>query len=306
MSAQTDFVYITSPSYSGSTLLTFLLATHPRIATVGELKAQAMGNIEEYYCSCGTRFPDCIFWQRLVDRLQENGVALDLQAFESHFHLPGAPLSDRLLRATVRGPGLEKLRDLGLAYWPPARRKRDRALARNVALVDAICTVQGGDVFLDGSKDPIRLKHLYQHGPWNMKVISMIRDGRGAANSWMKHYHTDMATAAREWKDNQLECERMVNMLPAEDCYPLYYEELCRYPDEKLAEIFRFIGLDPDQANRDFLAVENHIIGNSMRLKSSSEIVLDEKWRTRLTPDDLKTFETIAGDLNQRYGYPAQ
>ena len=41
----TDLVYILSPSYSGSTLLTFLLNTHPEIATIGELKAQALGNL---------------------------------------------------------------------------------------------------------------------------------------------------------------------------------------------------------------------------------------------------------------------
>ena len=51
----TDLIYIMSPSFSGSTLLTFLMGAHPSVATVGELKATSLGDIDEYDCSCGSR-----------------------------------------------------------------------------------------------------------------------------------------------------------------------------------------------------------------------------------------------------------
>jgi hypothetical protein len=40
-----------------------------------------------------------------------------------------------------------------------------------------------------------------------------------------------------------------------------------------------------------------------MRLKSGSDIRVDERWRTKLTKEDLATFDEIAGDLNKKYGY---
>ena len=60
-----DFIYITSASFSGSTLLTFLLNTHPEIATIGEMKGDSM-DVERYRCSCGDPIGRCPFWQRLV------------------------------------------------------------------------------------------------------------------------------------------------------------------------------------------------------------------------------------------------
>ncbi len=299
----TDFVYIMSPSYSGSTLLTFLLASHPEIATIGELKATHMGDIDAYDCSCGTRIGDCSFWQKLSADLNEQGLAFDLTDFGTHFHGEPGTLTDRALRAGVRGPVLEAARSMVLSTWPAARRACRRTLARNVALIHEIKRLQGGEVFLDGSKDPNRLRYFLSAGLGAIKVIYMIRDGRGKACSYMRHYNTDMADAAAEWRDAHEECERMLARLPAGSTFTLHYEDLCGDPDQWLARVFEFLGLDADQATRDFNAFEHHIIGNAMRLSSSSEIVLDERWKRDLTEADLAAFEQVAGDLNRRYGY---
>ncbi len=40
-----------------------------------------------------------------------------------------------------------------------------------------------------------------------------------------------------------------------------------------------------------------------MRMDSTSTIRLDERWRSHLTPADLKAFDDVAGDLNRSYGY---
>ena len=48
---------------------------------------------------------------------------------------------------------------------------------------------------------------------------------------------------------------------------------------------------------------EHHVIGNGMRLDTTSEIRLDERWRTALTPADLAVFEAEAGALNRQLGY---
>ncbi|MBN1346198.1 MAG: sulfotransferase [Phycisphaerae bacterium] len=298
-----DFVYIMSPSYSGSTLLTFLLGTHPQIATIGELKATSRGNVETYNCSCGEKIRDCPFWHRVAECLESRGIAFDVADFGTHFRCPSRPVADKILRARVRGAALETVRGAALRALPACWGVFRSALERNRLLVDVIKELQGARIFLDGSKDPVRLKYLLDAGYWEIKVIHLVRDGRGTANSYMGHYGVGMRDAASEWRLTQAECERMNDRLRADMLLRLDYDELCASPDAVLDRVFRFVGIDPDLATRDFLSVEHHILGNPMRLRSSSEIVRDDRWKTALTPEDLATFERIAGEVNRQYGY---
>ena len=40
-----------------------------------------------------------------------------------------------------------------------------------------------------------------------------------------------------------------------------------------------------------------------MRLDSTREVKLDDRWRTALGRDDLATFDAVAGSLNRQLGY---
>lgn len=299
-----DFAYILSASYSGSTLLTFLLATHSKVATIGELKATSMGDIEQYACSCGRLIRACPFWRQVTEGLGRRGVSFDVGDFRTHFRARNSHgFADRVLAARVRGPLFELGRAIALRAVPAAASVMQQAVARNRALIEVIREMQGAEVFLDGSKDPTRLRHLLSADFLNVKVLYLIRDGRGATNSYMRHNQTPMAVAAREWRNTHAACERVLKRLPAESKLQIHYEDLCAEPDHTLARIFRFLGLDPVLARRDFRSCEHHILGNAMRLRDSSGIRLDERWKTALSPDDLATFDRLAGDWHRRYGY---
>jgi hypothetical protein len=212
-------------------------------------------------------------------------------------------LANRLLHGRVRGRLFEAARDTALWALPSCRRQRERVLEKNRAIIDAVKRIQGGEVFLDGSKDPVRLKHLVASGLWNVKVIYLIRDGRGAANSYMRHYQVPMTVAAREWRQAHEECDHMVSQLPAGSSITVHYESLCANTDGTLAAVFEFLGLDPAKANRDFRSGEHHILGNAMRLGSTNVIRLDNFWQSELTSDDLRIFASIADKTQQSYGY---
>ena len=85
MSTRPVLLYILAPSFSGSTLLTYLLAQHPRVATVGELKATQMGPIDDYRCSCGEPMRTCAFWQALDREAGADGVDFSLEDFGTVF-----------------------------------------------------------------------------------------------------------------------------------------------------------------------------------------------------------------------------
>lgn len=299
----TDLVYLLSPSFAGSTLLTFLLAAHPGIATVGELKATAMGDVDTYDCSCGRRIMDCPMWRRIAQELLAKGHTLNFEHFGTHFRRPDRPWVDAVLRAGVRGAPFEVARSIAIGLLPGARKVVDEIGCVNEAFVDAITKAQGGRVFLDGSKDPTRLKFFRDLERWNIKVIHLIRDARGNTFSFMKHYDLSAARAAGEWLRSVRECECVLATVPSASQLTVRYEDLCANADSVLATLFEFLDLDPSRAEKEFGSVEYHIIGNSMRLNFTSEIKPDEKWRDALSKSDLALIESIAGAKNRSYGY---
>jgi hypothetical protein len=298
---QRHLTYIMSPSYSGSTLLTLLLADHPDIATVGELKASAMGDISTYYCSCGELLTACPFWDKVQQMMLGQGRKLSFDNFNTHFQDSKNPLSRRLFRAALRGPVFEAARKIGFLLSSSARETKQKIILQNQALIDITCTLQQAETFLDDSKDPTRLKFLLEADLWNIRAIHLIRDGRGVTNSYMRHQQTTMAEAAREWVHTQQECDRMAGILGSNRCLTVHYENLCLEPEKVLAAIYDFLGL-PQKTNSISTRIK-HIMGNQMRLGSLQDIRLDEKWKQTLTADDLQIFADIAGELNHLHGY---
>jgi hypothetical protein len=298
---KSDLIYIMAPSYTGSTLLTYLLAMHPEISTIGELKATSMGDIDKYTCSCDSLLRDCPFWNKVINIAEEKNITFSLDNFGTHFKGSNY-FSNRVIKAGVKGAFLEQIRTLLISLIPGCRNTIHKIIEQNRLLIEIIKKIQQGDIFLDGSKDPNRLAYFINSNLWNIKVIYLIRDGRGTTNSYIRHNNVNMDTAAREWIHTHKECDKMANNLK-ERCLTIHYEKFCQAPDKMLADIFRFCNLDPEAGNIDFRAVKHHILGNSMRLASTSQIKMDEKWRTTLGPEQLEIFEKIAGKMNRNYHY---
>ena len=90
-----------------------------------------------------------------------------------------------------------------------------------------------------------------------------------------------MADAAREWRRSNEEAEHVLAGLDRSRWIEVRYEEVCADPKGTLRRIFDFLGLDPSRWVQGFRSVEHHVVGNGMRLDSTSEIRPDERWKTR-------------------------
>ena len=135
-----DLIYILSPSYSGSTLLTMLLAEHQRIATIGELKATSMGDLKYYQCSCGLPILECDFWKALIVEMSRRGAELDLDDFHTHFAGKEKYIS-RILLSQIRAPFFELLRSIAIQAIPGLRKEYLSIMEKNRQMIDAICDI---------------------------------------------------------------------------------------------------------------------------------------------------------------------
>lgn len=303
MTDRPTLLYILAPSYSGSTLLTYLLAQHARIATVGELKATSMGDIDKYRCSCGDLIRECAFWTAVTERAASAGIEFSVDHFGTSYG-SDSPVANRFVRATVRGAMFELLRSVALAVTPEGLTGLARVTRQNFELSQIICELQGGDIFLDGSKDSARLLHFIKSGSWDVRVVYLQRDGRGVSNSFRRHGKCEYEQAVAYWRHSILELEHMRARLPEAAVFDLRYEDLCQSPEAVLSRIWQWLDIeDQPMRNVDLQASENHILGNNMRLSNVSEIRFDEAWKSALSGRDLGWFEETVGALNRKLGY---
>lgn len=321
----TDLLYILAASHSGSTLLAMLLGAHPDVCAVGELKATSLGDVDRYRCSCGELIKECGFWARVSDGMARRGFSFDITDAGTDFRSSGTAYTRRLLRPLHRGPFLERVRDAGLWLSSTWRARLPLIQQRNAALVATLSEVRDAKVVLDSSKISLRLKYLLRNPQINVKVVRLIRDGRGGMLTYMDPAQYADATdprlreggmggdragqrlsaaeAAGEWRRSNEEAEHLLAGLDPSRWLTLNYEALCANPDQTLNRVFRFLEVDPSRWVRAFRQVEHHVVGNGMRLDSESEIRIDERWREVLSEGDRAVFDSVAGDLNRKYGY---
>lgn len=299
-----DFLYITSPSYSGSTLLTFLLNTHPEIATIGELKGDSM-DVVNYQCSCGEPIGQCAFWVAVVEKMREKGETFDLadKWTQCGYRVPDAPFTNRVVRARHRSLPFELCRSVYMALSPKTRSMFKRVDQTNANFARTVFEITGKSVFLDSSKDAMRLKYLSRVAGLRVKAIHLVRDGRGGMLSFMKHEDLSPEIATREWLRSHLEIREVMQSLGSDQRMVLKYEDLCSEPDKTMERVFEFAGVDPAAGEKDYRAVEHHILGNAMRFGNSSEIRLDTKWVRELSDEQLTVFDRVGGWLNRQFGY---
>lgn len=324
--ARPRLAYLLAASHSGSTLLAMLLGAHPEACTAGELKATSLGDPDAYRCSCRAPIRQCDFWKTVTQQMRHKGISpFDItDAGTSIFGLDSAYVQ-RLLAPLHRGTALEAVRDLALGLSGSWRRHLGRTNQRNLALIESVQAATGASIVVDSSKIALRLKYLLRIKSLDIKIVRCLRDGRAVSltyvDDWAFADSTDpalrgggtglkrpsvrqnMADAANEWKRSNEAADCLLQQLPRAQWTEVRYEELCANPKETLGRLCTFLGLDPARANLEFRARPQHVIGNGMRFDTTSEIRLDERWKTHLSPEDLETFDRVAGDLNRRYGY---
>jgi Sulfotransferase family len=318
-------VYILSASHSGSTLLAMLLNAHPEVCTVGELKATALGDVDHYRCSCRRMISECPFWNRIAEEMAGRGFDFDIANSSTDFRSGASPYVLKLLQPLYRAGALEVIRDVLLLMSPRWRTRLPKIQAMNSALMSAVLSQTKKKVIVDSSKIGIRLKFLIKNPQLDIKIIRLVRNGRAVSLTYMdpanfadsrnvalrgggsggdrRSEKLPLDLSAREWRRSNEEAEALLRGVDQSRWMEIRYEELCRDPENTLKKIFAFVGVNQGSVNLDFRSVEHHVVGNGMRLDDSSQIKIDDRWRSHLTESQITAFDSVAGDMNRSLGY---
>jgi len=272
-------------------------------------------------CSCGSELRECEFWGSIFARYASI-VGYDLRHDPYAVILGDAPKDKRgagvidtqqqtqlrFLAMKIRGA----LDTISVLHAPQSLGLKNLALpsvARGVentlALYDTALFVSGKQIVVDASKMPRKAAHLYVARPEQVRIIHLIRDGRGVVASRKKYM--DVSHAAERWAHyHKLSSTLLQRWVPEEHRKRLSYEEFVTQPEENLKAISEWLGIEYAEECLEFgNAAKSHSAGgNPARFELDGGIRgVDERWRESLTEDELTSFEEKAGSQNRAFGY---
>lgn len=142
----------------------------------------------------------------------------------------------------------------------------------------------------------------------NCKIIHIVRDGRDSSLSWKnarfgpKHYYY----LAKKWVQYLQTIDELKAEVDSDSFFEIRYEDLLIDPAQKSQEICNFIGEEFSERMLDFHTNSNPYPTDKANLKNLSQPIISSnsnKWKSHLSPRDLRVFEAIAGNYLESYGY---
>jgi hypothetical protein len=283
---------VLSTGRSGSTLLELALASHPDIATVGELQLLPhFMRDPSSTCSCGRSLATCPYWSTALGP----GDVVPPDPFRETVDA-GRVVRPRWLTSVVTGRVGHRARARATDYARPT-----------ATVVETAAQQLGASYVVDASKDVYRL-HLLAAAGIDLRVVLLVRDPRGFANSMLagssRTTRRVMRYATRWLVQNLLfECAARP-MLRSGSALRIRYEDLAGDPDRTLQLLGRWLGADPTRFDVAGLHTHlHHAIGGNPMRDRREPIAVDDRWRTALSPSERRITWFVDGPLARRYGY---
>jgi sulfotransferase family protein len=270
---RSDPFFIVGCGRSGTTILRLMFSAHPDVAIPPE--SQFIARL-------------AASWPRMV-----TGDGVDADAIVA---LIGRRLDH-----------MEIDRDLARARL---RELRDRTPRAATEAIFAMVTERAGKSRW-ADKTPIQVEEIPTiAGVFpGARFLHIIRDGRDVALSFMERPFgpRDVWDAGRLWDRLVRAGVRAGAELDAERYREVRYERLVASPEETLAELCRFVDLDPrpemlrffERGGGDLTASERENHPNVSRPLTTGL----RDWRTEMAPGDVEAFEAVAGPLLSELGY---
>ncbi len=299
------YVYVLSQRYSGSTLLSFLLATHPEIATIGErrkfynksIKTSEFLHHKARNCSCGELFENCDYLNTIKEKTLARIDQKTLRTNTTEFNIFNNKYINRIAYEYVKFCTIQKI---PLKYTLFGNRVKELC-EFNEILATEILNHSQSKAFLDTSKIIDHTLYLSMIPSFDFHVIWLVRDPRAQVNSALKYNKLTLIQAVNNWKKEMVDNEKLLTKLNL-NYIKIRYEDICSSPKDEMQKIFQFIKMDYKDFTLDFRSKEQHIIGNaSMRLGNDKTISERKDWMTQLSSEQINTIEKMTSSYQHLY-----
>jgi hypothetical protein len=281
-------VFIIGTGHCGSTLAELILASHPNVFGLGELK-QPKWLANEHLCTiCDD---ECPYWDRAVSR----------SMLRWHLNPPHNRLS--------------------LAFSTMLRRwKSIYSYLFDWFETDILIDSSKGHRWIK--------RQLAYSTPWTdiqPMLLHVVRDGRAVVNSYLRKYPERGAKVIIE---NWIEKIQQINRYYDEFLGPKYtvhYEDLASNPERTTQQLCNFLGIDYRPPMLAYWEHDHHTVGGNVGTRASifrhrqrqshggersadfydqePKIKLDLRWREELLSEHLAMFEAMTGELNAPFTY---
>jgi hypothetical protein len=215
---------------------------------------------------------------------------------ETHLFSDGlAPLEERFQHTTPNLPKTAVTYMSRDGFVDALRDFADRVFEENMPLIapDAHYLVE---------RTPWHVYHVgliaevYPDAP----IVHIIRDGRDVARSLLStSWGPDtMEGAAEEWRSSVVAGRSAGASLPR--YVEVFYERLLSNPEAEIRSLYERLELEmtPEVMERVLIEADGAYNVDPLFPKIGSG-----KWRTALSPSDLRTFDRVAGELLEELGY---
>lgn len=301
-------VFVCSAGHSGSTLLDMMLGSHSTAESVGELIHLPMDMALNNDCACGSAMRDCILWPEVMRRMGVDPIG-DPYALNLGYAIAKVGDSKRtslLHRAFTRPRIAMKYYQLryGLSFLDALTPGFTQGISNTLAVYDHVRMLTDKSVIVDSTKHYVRATSIYLAQPTTTRIVLLVRDGRGVFYSGLKRgFGRDYSL--RAWNNHYKRALELLDRhVPESHRILVHYEDMVTQTERTLSKLCGFLGMDFEPSMLDFRAVTHHNVnGNDMKFTSTSELRLDEIWKTKMELADQKYFERHAGALNRRLGY---
>jgi hypothetical protein len=300
------FGYIGGTSFSGSTLLSFLLNAQPGVTSTGEVAwSVPRKNPGNYPCSCGATLDTCQFWSDVTRLMQRKQLLFDADHWNTAFDVTANRWVRKIAVRSLGSNSVEEVRDYLVRKIPVWGTHLAEIGRRNRALFDSIVDITGAAAFVDASKDPVRVRLLREYCAIEPYVIHLVRDSPAFVNSAIKKDNSvrSFGVAIGWWNATARRMERLRRTTSPERWLLVRYEDLCTNPKAEIKRVLDFLGVAAVAPVLEFRSTSHHIIGNRMRLGDSSQIRLDSSWQTELSKIQLDQIVRSTMKYRQVLGY---
>ncbi|MCU7940415.1 MAG: sulfotransferase [gamma proteobacterium symbiont of Bathyaustriella thionipta] len=309
------YFFICSASYSGSTILDITLGGHDDIVSLGEFSFFNKAIALNQRCSCGTNVVECEQWKVLIEIIKQRYDS-DLLA-KPYDLIQWDTMAGHVIDANYQTPKylLEKrfrsfLCDIKYSFKKnslldiPLPELLQSGVQNAINLYDLVLEQLDKKHIIDSSKNIHKAVSIYEQQPSKVKIIYLIRDGRGVVNSFLSKGRPRKKSFSA-WKKYNLRALKLFKKRVPEDALHIVrYEDFVENTAACVKNICSFLDVEFHPEMLDISRGKRHLVnGNQTMYNRGKGLVADTKWLTELKPADEHYFYKKCGRLNQELGY---